>query len=135
MLHGGLQDQRRPLVDYTLWGVDATSQLTDRWRIYGEFAQRRQDSVFALGTAEKIYGVIAETEYRIFKKRNLSMILRYDTLVQQSQNLGNTSIERLTSGFNLGLPGGSLLMINHEHWQPETGRDVDLVGVRWSISL
>ncbi len=135
LLHGGLQDQRRPLEDYTLWGADVTAQLTDRWRVYAEYARRRQDSNNFPGTAEETSGVVAETEFRFWTKPHLSMLVRYDTLDHRSENVGDASIERFTSGFNIGMPRGSLLMINHEHWQPEIGRDVDLIGVRWSISL
>ncbi len=135
LLNGNLQDQRQPQIDYTLWGADATAQLTERWRVYGEYARRRQDSTFVPDGAERTYGVIAESEFQILKKRYLSMVFRYDTLEHQSASFGDAAIERLTTGFNIGMPRGSLLMINHEHWQPEVGRDVDLVGVRWTISL
>ncbi|MCA9129610.1 MAG: hypothetical protein KDB22_21130, partial [Planctomycetales bacterium] len=68
-------------------------------------------------------------------RRNISMLMRYDSLEHIDPILGNDSIYRLTSGFNIGLPGGSLLMINHELWQPRSGNDVDVVGIRWSVSL
>ena len=35
-------------------------------------------------------------------------------------------------GINTTLPGGSLLIVNHEHWNfPESEPDVDVIGLRW----
>jgi hypothetical protein len=36
---------------------------------------------------------------------------------------------------NIGLPGGSLLMINHERRMVRAAEDTDVVGIRWSVSL
>jgi hypothetical protein len=37
---------------------------------------------------------------------------------------------------NWTLPGGSLLMVNHEHWfLPGNFRDIDVLGVRWAAAF
>ncbi|MCA9128540.1 MAG: hypothetical protein KDB22_15740, partial [Planctomycetales bacterium] len=58
MLHGNLADLGAPAFDYTLWGVDATSKLTDRSRVYFEYARRRQDSPFSPTAAQAARGLV-----------------------------------------------------------------------------
>ena len=44
------------------------------------------------------------------------------------------SVDRITWGFNVALPGGSMLLINHEHWRmPDELNDVDVIGGRWVV--
>ena len=44
--------------------------------------------------------------------------------------------KRFTWGFDIGLPGGSNLMLNHEHWSmPENLDSVDVFGLRWVLSF
>jgi hypothetical protein len=136
VLTGNLQDQQvQPRIYYTLSGVDVTSQISDRLRFYFEYAERKQNSLFAPGTKDTTFGIITQFEFRLWDHPYISLLLSYDTLEQQSAALGDPFLERFTSGFNIGLPGGSLLMINHERWMPRVGDDVDVFGVRWSISL
>jgi mono/diheme cytochrome c family protein len=135
VLSGNLADQDLPPVHYTLAGADATCQITDRLRFYFEYAMRRQDSVFAPGTEEIAYGIVTELELRVWDHPNISLLVRYDTLEHRNQTFGDSSLQRVTSGLNIALPGGSLLMINHERWMPASRDDVDLFGVRWVVSL
>jgi len=135
VLGGNLQDQGFPAVDYTLAGADATAQITDRLRFYFEYAMRRQDSVIVPGTEENTYGIVAELEMRVLDQPDVGLLVRYDTLEHRNQSFGDASLGRFTWGFNIGLPGGSLLLINHERWWPGQGDDVDVLGARWVVSL
>jgi hypothetical protein len=49
--------------------------------------------------------------------------------------VGDGTLQRFTWGLNWTLPGGSLLMLNHERWMPQAGDDVDVLGLRWTVSL
>jgi hypothetical protein len=44
---------------------------------------------------------------------------------------GNDSTERFTAGFNIGLPGGSLLMLNYERWMSSGGSNAATCGRNW----
>ncbi len=68
------------------------------------------------------------------------MVGRYDILsrngdlVPPGKSLadGRFDVNRITWGFALTLPGGSLLLVNHEHWRmPKELENVDVVGLRW----
>jgi hypothetical protein len=135
VLSGNLADQNQPHVYYTLAGADATAQITDWLRFYFEYAMRRQDSVFVAGTKETTSGTVTQLELRLWDHPNISALVRYDTLDHRSIAFGPATINRVTSGFNIGLPGGSLLMINHERWMPKGSEHVDVFGVRWAVSL
>jgi mono/diheme cytochrome c family protein len=135
VMGGNLQDQGMEKAYYTLAGADLTSQITDRLRFYFEYAERRQDSIFVQDTEEHTFGVVTELEYQLLEHPNVSLLVRYDTLEHRNQSFGNAKLERITWGFNIGLPGGSLLMINHEWWKPAKAEDVDLLGIRWVVSL
>jgi len=135
VLSGNLANQGQPHFYYTLAGADATAQITDRLRFYFEYAMRRQDSAFVAGTKETTSGTVTQLELRIWDQPYIGALIRYDTLDHRSLSLGPASLYRVTSGFNIGLPGGSLLMINHERWIPKEGDHVDVLGVRWAISL
>ena len=78
---------------------------------------------------------MTQLELRLWDQPYISAIVRYDTLDHQSIALGPAMLNRFTSGFNIGLPGGSLLMINHERWMPKGSDHVDVFGVRWAVSL
>jgi hypothetical protein len=136
VLSGNLQDQGLTRVYYTLAGADATAQITDRLRFYFEYAMRRQNSVFVPGSKETTLGTVTQLELRLWDQPYIGVLVRYDTLEHRNLAFGNDLLSRVTSGFNIGLPGGSLLMINHERWTPK-GQDqhVDVFGVRWSVSL
>jgi len=135
VLSGNLADQGQPHVYYTLAGADATAQLTDCLRFYFEYAMRRQNSVINPGTKESTWGTVTQLELRLWDQPYIGALVRYDSLEHRNLSFGNDLLGRLTSGFNIGLPGGSLLMINHERWMPGIGRDVDLFGIRWVVSL
>jgi len=136
VLSGNLADQGQPHVYYTLAGGDATAQLTDRLRFYFEYAMRRQNSVLVPGSKETTLGTVTQLELRLWDQPYIGVLVRYDTLEHHNLTFGNDLLSRVTSGFNIGLPGGSLLMINHERWTPK-GQDqhVDVFGVRWVVSL
>jgi hypothetical protein len=135
VLGGNLQDQDLPNVNYTLAGADATCQITDRLRFYFEYAMRRQDSAIVAGAEDQAYGTVTELELRVWDCPNVSLLARYDTLEHRHSAFGDASLDRFTTGINIGLAGGSLLMIDHELWMPDGEDDVDLIGVRWVISL
>jgi mono/diheme cytochrome c family protein len=135
VLGGNLQDQGLEKAYYTLAGADATAQITDRLRFYFEYAMRRHDSIFVPETEEHTFGVVTELEYQFLEHPNIGLLVRYDTLQHRNQAFSDAKLERVTWGFNFGLPGGSLLMINHEWWKPERGDDADVLAVRWVVSL
>lgn len=135
VLGGNLEDQGLEKAYYTLAGADVTAQVTDRLRFYFEYAMRRHDSVFAPGQEEHTSGIVTELEYRIWDHPQIGLLVRYDTLEHRNPAFGDAKLDRVTWGFNFGLPGGSLLMINHEWWKPETGEDADVLAVRWVVSL
>ena len=93
---------------------------------------RRQDSRSSPGTEENAYGIVTELEWRVWDYPNISLLVRYDTLEHRHPLFGDASLARVTSGINIGLPGGSLLMINHERWMPgaagRCGRDRRAMG-------
>ena len=46
--------------------------------------------------------------------------------------IGTLGVSRFTYGFNFTLAGGSVLMINHEHWWLPDGLErTDVLGIRW----
>jgi mono/diheme cytochrome c family protein len=135
VLGGNSQDEQTPPLDHFLAGADATCQITDRLRFYFEYAMRRQESQFVAGADEDTYGTVTELEWRVWDCPNISLLVRYDTLEHRHPVFGDASLDRFTTGINVGLPGGSLLMINHELWMPDGEDDVDLIGVRWVVSL
>jgi cytochrome c553 len=135
VMSGNLADQGQPRLYYTLAGADATAQITDRLRFYFEYAMRHQNSAFIPGTKELTFGTVTQLELRLWDQPYISALVRYDTLDFRNQALGSGAIHRITSGFNIGLPGDSLLMINHERWEEKGAHSVDVVGIRWAISL
>jgi hypothetical protein len=135
LLQGNLADQGSPGVNYQLSGADATAQITERLQFYFEYALRHQDSVTAPGTFDSTYGIVTQLELQLREEPGVSLLARYDTLEHRSQGLGDASLERFTWGLNFGLPGGSLLLINHERWLPAQGQAVDVVGARLVVSL
>lgn len=135
ILGGSLQDQGLEKAYYTLAGADATAQITDRLRFYFEYAMRRHDSIFVPDREENTYGIVTELELQIWDCPDISLLVRYDALEHRNPVFGDASLQRITTGINIGLPGGSLLMINHENWDPQGSEDADLFGVRWVVSL
>ncbi len=118
-----------PQRTYEIYGFDGTARYKDIVRYYFEYAIRDEDSRFGPGK-DYVYGIVSELEFRLIKK--VSLLGRYDTL-EYRDNLGpDTTLKRFTWGFNMSLPGGSTLLINHEHWIfPDPQDDVDVIGARW----
>jgi mono/diheme cytochrome c family protein len=135
VLSGNLANQGQPHLYYTLAGGDATAQITDRLRFYFEYAMRHDNSAFVAGKKELTFGTVTQLELRLWDQPYISALLRYDTLDWRNPAFGNGTIHRVTPGFNVGLPGGSLLMINYERWEPKGAHAVDVLGVRWAVSL
>ncbi len=130
LMSGQMQDDMDPELNYFLSGADATARFCDNdIRLYFEYAIRRNDSNFNRG--QIAYGIVSEIEALLFAKPNLSALARYDTL-EHRDSFGEGSIARFTWGLSTTLIGGSLFMVNHEHWNFPTGEnDVDVLGVRW----
>ena len=131
VMAGRLQEDGSLPLNYHLAGADATARFCDdQIRLYFEYALRRNDSVFP--QRQLAYGIVSELELLLLKEPNLSAVFRYDTL-EHRDFFGETSIERFTWGVSTTVIGGSLLMVNHEHWNFPTDEndDVDILGVRW----
>jgi hypothetical protein len=125
---GELQPNDLPEQTYQLAGGDITFRYHDRFRAYYEYAMRDEDSTTEESRAE---GHVWEIEGQVWGKPRISLLARYDTL-EHSGSLGEETTERFTWGPSLILPGGSLLIVNHEHWMFDTDpKDEDIVGFRW----
>ena len=127
---------------YQLSGADLTAKFKDLARFYLEYAIRtntRKNSPFAPPAARRtmVYGVVAEAEVKLCDKPRIGLLGRYDTLdfrdtLFPAAPEPETSLERFTWGFNFSLPGGSLLILNHEHWNlPDPDDNIDVIGFRW----
>ena len=125
-------------IHYRLYGFDVTARFKDRLRLYAEYAMRNT-SVKAppTGRDAMVYGLVCEGEVTILKKPRLGLLGRYDKLAFRDPLFPIPSdpdfdVERATWGINLTLPGGSLLILNHEHWiLPNPDDEIDVVGFRW----
>jgi hypothetical protein len=134
-MSGNLADDSLNTVLYKVAGVDATARIHDRFRFYFEYAIR-EDSLFLNNLDEnEVYGIATEFEAKLNEK--ISLLARYDTLEHRHAAFGASTTERVTYGINLAMPGGSWLMINHEHWMFGTtdDDDDDVVGVRWTATF
>ena len=129
---GELQDDGTPLQAYSLAGGDVTYRHGDRFRAYYEYAIRDEDS--APDSESIAYGNLIESEILLLKKPKISFLARYDTLEHRGA-LGHMSTERLTYGLNWVLPGGSLLVLNHEHWIYEGRSPANIFGLRWTTAF
>lgn len=134
-------------MNYLVFGADAVFRWEDRLRLQFEYAQRNSDR---LGTvpnsifSERVGGFYVEGEALISRRWNLSFLARYGAQSQHSLlpptgstlTTGNFAVERFTYGLNWTLPGGSLLMLNQEHWfLPGSLGSVDVFGVRWAATF
>lgn len=132
-------------LDYSIYGADISFHLQDIFRFQAEYARRISDRVVALPGAlvatEQVEGAYVLGELRVTPHRDIRLISRYDVLdhdsplppPESSLAVGNFRVTRFTWGLNFGIPGGSLLMLNHEHWWvPGPLTNVDVVGVRWA---
>ena len=134
-------------LNYDLIGADVTVRYQDLVRLQAEFAQRNSDRVIFPQSSvedEEIQGFNFEGEVRIHDKPRISMVGRYDMMEHKgdlpppgsSLTDPDFNVDRITWGFNVTLPGGSMLLINHEHWiMPDELDDVDVIGGRWVVSF
>ncbi|WP_145210997.1 hypothetical protein [Planctomycetes bacterium TBK1r] len=117
---------------YQMIGWDAIARPNEKLRFYFEYAQRRNFALTASDLDEFTSGYVAETEYRLWEP--LSFVARLDNLERRSTG-GDEEIDRVTWGFNVATPGGSLLLLNHEHWILPDNSDIDVIGVRWTATF
>lgn len=117
-----------------LRGVDFTWRYEQFFRAYAEYAIRKNDT--DVNVEQSAWGYVAETELLVWEDPNINFLLRYDTLDTRGRR-DNTSIDRFTWGVNTTLPGGSLLIFNHERWNYATQDvpDTDVVGLRWVVTF
>jgi cytochrome c553 len=135
---------------YLIFGADAAYHWKDVFRMQFEFAQRNTDhfgtlpnnSQAALFT-EHVSGYYLEAELLVWRKKHVSLFARYDSQFRDyplpAASLaaaGGFGVNRFTYGVNWTLPGGSLLMINHEYWDlPQPLGATNVVGVRWAATF
>ncbi|MCI0333263.1 MAG: hypothetical protein L0228_08580 [Planctomycetes bacterium] len=131
---GELQDDGAPLQTYSLAGGDASYRHGEFFRAYYEYAIREEDSFPFPDSGSVAYGNLIESEVLLLKKPKVSFLARYDTLEHRGA-LGHMSTERFTYGFNWVLPGGSLLILDHEHWIYETRSPANIFGLRWTTAF
>lgn len=136
-----------PALDYLIFGADAVFRWKDVLRVQFEYAQRnsqRLGSVPAAVFTERVGGCYLEAEALLSRHWHMSFLARYDSQATQSllpppgSTLTNANfmVQRFTYGLNWALPGGSLLMVNHEHWYlPQGLGTVDIAGVRWAATF
>jgi len=118
-----------PELNYHFAGGDVVVHYEDRLRLYYEYAMRRNDSPF--GRGEVVYGNVVEGETLLLSHPKISLLARYDDLVHRDFQ-GHDKVERFTWGVNTVLPGGSLLIVDHERWNFAGDRPtIDVVGLRW----
>jgi mono/diheme cytochrome c family protein len=131
---GELQDDGAPLQTYSLAGGDVSYRHGEHFRTYYEYAIREEDS-FSFPNSESIaYGNLIESEVLLLKEPKISFLARYDTLEHRG-TLGHMSTERFTYGLNWLLPGGSLLILNHEHWMYDNRSPANIFGLRWTTAF
>jgi mono/diheme cytochrome c family protein len=127
VMSGRMQDEGLAPLDYHFAGADAVVRLDDCVRFYFEYAMRKNDSDF--GAGQIVYGTVYELE--VLLCAGINGLARYDNL-QHHDSFGDLAVNRFTWGINAVLPGGSLLIINHERWRfPDPEPEVDVVGLRW----
>ena len=138
-------------MNYLIFGADATYRWKDVFRLQFEFAQRNSDSFGLLPNApqftvftEKISGFYAEAEYLVLPDEHVSLFARYESMYHDSPlpilgsqvPTGTFGVNRSTVGVNWTMPGGSLLMMNYEHWDmPQPLDSANVVGARWAATF
>jgi len=134
IMSGRMQEEGSTPLGYKLTGADATWRYRDLLRTYFEYAIRANDNDIS-ELQQMIYGIVAEGEVLLWSEPDIHFLLRYDTL-EYRDRFGEDSTDRITWGFNTTLPGGSLLILNHERWRFHTeAPDVDVVGLRWVVTF
>ena len=103
-------------------------------RVYYEYAIRVEESSPFAASRNMAYGNLVELEVKPMRAHNLFLLTRYDTLEHRG-TLGEMSTERITAGINLVLHGGSLLIVDHEHWIFDQTTRVNIMGVRWTVAF
>jgi hypothetical protein len=130
------------LLDYKIYGVDATFRWEDLLRVTYEYARRDSDAFdFGLNDdlREALRGSIIEGELKLWEKPRISAVVRYDDQ-RRAADLplpgsriidADFAVSRFTWGFNIAL-GSSTLLLNHERWRlPEPFDNEDVFAVRW----
>ncbi len=131
-------------MNYLIFGADATYHWKDVFRFQFEFAQRNSDRFGNLPInpqatvfTEKVSGFYLEAEYLVLPKEHVSLFARYESMYHDSPlpvlgsqvPTGTFGVNRSTVGVNWTLPGGSLLMMNYEHWDmPQPLGSANVVG-------
>jgi hypothetical protein len=129
---GEQQNEQSPNQIYKLVGADVTLRWEETLRAYYEYAIR--DEAPFPGATNTIYGNLFEAELFLLDDPKISLMARFDTL-DHSGDLGEQYIERFTWGVNFGLYGGSLLIVNQEHWRFSNRPSIDLLGLRWTVAF
>ncbi|MCY2994893.1 MAG: hypothetical protein NTY19_44580 [Planctomycetota bacterium] len=124
-----------PALNYLIYGADAVFRWEDQLRVQFEYAQRDSDRpVYPTTIRDHVGGSYVEGELLLSRCWKLNLVARYDTQEYHSAlPTGDFAVQRFTYGLNKTLPGGSTLMVNHEHWfLPGNLGDVDVIGIRWA---
>jgi cbb3-type cytochrome c oxidase subunit III len=145
--NGGLGVFAAPL-NYQIFGFDLSAHYEDVVRVQAEYAQRDSDTLTFMPrlpiTTDRNSGYYVEGELRVYEQPRVSLLVRYDgqdrhallPFPGSSLSSPNFGVRRFTYGVNFTLPGGSLLMINHEHWWLPSGlNNVDVIGARWAATF
>ena len=133
---------------YHLLGADAVFRYRDMFRLQFEYAQRNSDHLvgnFAtpINAPDMVDGGYLEGEVLLTDFLKSSFLMRYDWQRHSMQvpafaglNFPSFDVQRITTGLNFTLRGGSLLMLNYEYWLlPSTFDNVGVYGVRWAASF
>jgi len=131
---GELQDETAPLQSYSLAGGDVSYRNEDFFRLYYEYAIRQEDSFSFPDSESFAYGNLIEAEVLLLDKPKISFLARYDTLANRG-TLGEMDTKRFTYGLNWLLPGGSLLIVDHEHWMFDSRSPANILGLRWTTAF
>lgn len=135
-------------MEYHLFGADASFRYGDRFRFQFEYARRSSDHLRGnpaapVNAPDVVEGYYAESELRLIDFLNTSLLFRYDWQRHAAKLPGIAGItfdpfavQRLTSGLNFTLRGGSLLMLNYEYWLlPAPFDNLSVYGVRWAATF
>jgi mono/diheme cytochrome c family protein len=138
-------------MNYLIFGADATYHWKDVFRFQFEYAQRNSDRFATLPNNpqatvfnEHVSGFYFESELLVLREEHVSLFARYESLYHDSPlpvlgsqvATGSFGVNRFTYGVNWTLPGGSLLMINHEYWDmPHPLGSANVVGMRWAATF
>jgi mono/diheme cytochrome c family protein len=131
---GELQDQGAPVQNYSLAGGDVTYRDGEFLRTYYEYAIRDEDSFPSPNSESLAFGNLIESEVLLYDKPKISFLARYDTLDHRGA-LGNDNTERFTYGLNWVLPGGSLLIVDHERWKFDDAWHANILAMRWTVAF